>query len=130
MGHTGYMLLWTLLTLGSNQLPNRPEQPVYLNYFEYWVSPRTTYEEFRLRVFNSNKEPVIIEKVTPSCGCVLTTIQKNRATTERPGEIYVAVVSQKVDSLQPITIDVYTSESNRTPKRVYIRRAPKLSLTR
>lgn len=124
------MLLWTLMVLGATQAPKAPVRPVYINYTEYWVSPRTTYEDFRLKVYNTQTDPVTIERVDPSCGCVLATIQKNRATIEQPGEIYVAIVSHKVDSLQPITIDVYTSESRSIPKRLYIRRAPKNSLTR
>ena len=130
MTNAGYILFWTMLSFSITQVTKIPVKPVALDYSEYWVSPRTTYEDFRLRVFNNGTEPVVIEKVVPSCGCILTTIQSNRATRERPGEIYVAIISQKVDSLQPITVDVYTSESNTTPKRVYIRRAPKTSLTR
>lgn len=130
MGNAGYLLIWTLLSFGVPQGQKIPANTVALNYSEYWVSPRTTYEDFRLRIFNHGDQPVVVEKVIPSCGCVLATIQQNRASIEKPGEIYVAIVSQKVDSLQPITIDVYTSENKSTPKRVYIRRAPKTSMTR
>ena len=124
MGYTGYMVLWTLLSLGIHQREAHPPGIIELNYRDYWVSPRTTYEDFRVRVFNNSNEPITIDKAIPSCGCVLVTIQKNRVTRKGPGEIYVAIVAKTVDPLQPVTVDIYTSENPSTPKRIYIRRAP------
>jgi hypothetical protein len=128
MGYTGYIVLWTMLSITIHQQARHPTETISLNYRDYWVSPRTTYEDFRLRIFNNGDQPVTIDKALPSCGCVLVTIQKNRATRSHPGEIYIAIVSKTVDPLQPVTVDIYTSENPHTPKRVYIRRAPQTRL--
>jgi hypothetical protein len=119
-----YFVFLTLLNFGAQRVTDRPFLPVQLNYQEYWVSPRTTYESFNVRIQVRGNDTITIDRAVPSCGCVMATIQKNRATKQRPGEVYVAITSRNVDPLQPVTIDIYTSDNRSVPKRVYIRRSP------
>jgi hypothetical protein len=95
----------------------------HLNINEYIVSDTTKYESFRLKVINEGDSLAVIERATPSCGCVLVTVQRDIARKGQPGDIYVAVTSAKVPPLQPITVDVYTSLNRTTPLRLVIRRA-------
>lgn len=96
-----------------------------LSITEYVVSDTTKYESFRLKVFNEGDSLAIIERAQPSCGCVLVTVQRAVARKGEPGDIYVAITSEKVPPLQPITVDVYTSLNRTTPLRLTIKRAEK-----
>lgn len=100
-----------------------------LSITEFIVSDTAKYESFRLKVFNESDSLAVIERAQPSCGCVLVTVQRNIARKGEPGDIYIAVTSEKVPPLQPITVDVYTSLNRSTPLRLTIRRADKSDTT-
>jgi hypothetical protein len=85
------------------------------------VSNSTQYQSLRLHLINETDSIVTINSVHPSCGCVLATVQKSIASKDSDGEIYVAVTTSKVDSLQPITIDVMTN-AKLPPLRLTIHR--------
>ncbi len=94
----------------------------YLNYQSYIVNGAETYVSFRLKVINPTDTLAIIERVQPSCGCVLATVQRSFSTSIIPGEIYIAVTTEKMDTLQPVTVDVYTNQNRIIPLRLYIKR--------
>lgn len=96
-----------------------------LNITQYYVSDTSKYESFRLKVLNNSDSLVVIEQIHPSCGCVLATVQRNIATRDNPGDIYVAVTSDRVSATQPIVIEVITNRNRETPLKLYINKRPK-----
>jgi len=106
-----------VLVMGATQPPG-----VYLEETEHWVTDSTRYQAFRVNLINTGDSAVYIDRVHPSCGCVLASVQRNRATKEKPGEIYVAVTTAEMDTLQPITVDVFTRNTPDAPLRLYIRK--------
>lgn len=93
-----------------------------LSITEYFVGDTAKYESFRLKLFNDSDSLVYIEEATPSCGCVLVTVQRALATKDRPGDIYIAVTTDKMSVDQPITVDVITNVSKGVPLRLYLRK--------
>lgn len=94
-----------------------------LSITDYVVSDTSKYESFRLKVINESDSIVVITRAQPSCGCILVTVQRTLCLRNEPGDIYVAVTSSKVSSLQPITVDVYTNRNPDVPLRLSIRKA-------
>jgi hypothetical protein len=117
-------LLATILLLLTQATTYQPQDTTipYLDIKERMVSDTAAYDTFRLHVINPGDSLVVLEQVVPSCGCVLATIQHNLATKGHPGEIYVAVTTSRLDSLQPITIDVVTNQTRTLPLRLTIRK--------
>jgi len=114
----------------SMMLAGEPAPPIpRLNITVYWVSDTTTYESFRLKVLNDSDSLVVIESVHPSCGCVLATVQRNLATKDNPGDIYVAVMTDRLSPEQPTAIDVFTNRNRTTPMRLNIYRGTKPDTT-
>lgn len=77
----------------------------YISYRLYVMSIDTTLE---------------IHSITPSCGCVLASVQKSKVRTGQPAEIYVAINTEQLDSLQPVTIDIQTEPAVVPPLRAYV----------
>lgn len=73
------------------------------------VTDTARYVSLHVRLVNETDSAVFIEKLHPSCGCVLASVQKNKATKEHPGDIYVSVSLERMDTLQPVVIDVFTN---------------------
>lgn len=118
-------LLTILATLASSGLFPTPQAPMpRLSITEYFVGDTAKYENFRLKVFNDSDSLVYIEEATPSCGCVLVTVQRALVTKDRPGDIYIAVTTAKMSIDQPITVDVVTNVSKGIPLRLYLRKRP------
>lgn len=95
---------------------------VSLDIEEYWVVDTAESISFRLHVQNSSDSLVIIDRVEPSCGCILTTVQKSFARKGKDGEIYVALMTGRMSDIQPYTVDVYTSADPDRPLRMFIRK--------
>jgi hypothetical protein len=95
---------------------------VRLDRTEYIAGDTARYESFRLHLLNPTDSLVVIDCVETSCGCILATLQNRFATREHPGDVYVALTVAKLDSLQPVTVDVYTNATGAKPLRLYIRR--------
>ncbi|MBS1913131.1 MAG: DUF1573 domain-containing protein [Bacteroidetes bacterium] len=94
-----------------------------LSITDYVVSDTSKYESFRLKVINESDSIVVITRAQPSCGCILVTVQRTLCLRNEPGDIYVAVTSNKISALQPITVDVYTNRNPDAPLRLTIRKA-------
>jgi len=73
------------------------------------IADTTRYASLHVRLINETDSAVFIERLHPSCGCVLASVQRNKATKEHPGDIYVSVSLEKMDTLQPVVIDVFTN---------------------
>jgi hypothetical protein len=100
---------------------SQQEHPTELPYLQpavIFVPDTSKYESYRVKVVNPTDSQVVIESATPSCGCILATIQRSRCTAEDPGDIYVAVTVARMDDLQPMTIDVVTNRTRKTPLRL------------
>ncbi len=118
-------ILTIFAALVSGGLLSPPQTPMpRLSVTEYFVGDTTKYESFRLKLFNDSDSLVYIEEATPSCGCVLVTVQRALATRDRPGDIYIAVTTDKMSVDQPITVDVVTNVSKGVPLRLYLRKRP------
>ncbi len=96
---------------------------IRLNMNEYIVQDTGKYDSFFLKLQNPTDSLVIIDRVEPSCGCILATVQKSYATKKKDGEIYVAVTVERMSDLQPFTINVYTNIHGDRPLRLYLRKA-------
>ena len=118
VGMTYFLTLAVKMMMATAALQTAPGP--HLNITQYIVSDTAKYESFRLKVISDSDSLVVIEQVSPSCGCVLATVQKNIVRKGDPGDIYVAVTNDKISALQPITIDVYTNRNRTTPLRLYI----------
>ncbi len=112
-------LLGMMLSALHPQLP-----PLHLDKTEYIVSDSAKYMNFHLYLHNESDSAVFITRVDPSCGCVLASVQRNRAMRDKPGDVYVAVTTGLMDTLQPITVDVYTTKDPSSPLRLFIRKKP------
>ncbi len=120
-----YMLSLAMALITSVVALQQTTPEPRLNITQYYVSDTSKYESFRLKVLNNSDSLVVIEQVHPSCGCVLATVQRNIATKDNPGDIYVAVTSDRVSATQPIVIEVTTNRNRETPLKLYINKRPK-----
>ncbi|MCE7933457.1 MAG: DUF1573 domain-containing protein [Chlorobi bacterium CHB2] len=75
------------------------------------IADTARYASLHVQLINETDSAIFIESLHPSCGCVLASVQKNRATKEHPGDIYVSVSLERMDTLQPVVVDVFTSSS-------------------
>lgn len=97
---------------------------VMLDMYEYWVADTAESVSFRLHVRNNTDSLVILDRVEPSCGCILTTVQKSLARKGKDAEVYIALMTSRMNDVQPYTVDVYTSANPNTPLRLYICKKP------
>ncbi|MCB0710788.1 MAG: DUF1573 domain-containing protein [Ignavibacteriae bacterium] len=95
---------------------------VSLSTYEYEVVDTSEFNTFRLYVRNSTDSLVVLDRVEPSCGCILATIQKSYARKEKDAEIYIGFSTKRMSDTQPYTVDVYTSMNPDSPMRLYIRK--------
>lgn len=95
---------------------------VTLSTYEYIVGDTSESVSFRLYVRNNSDSLVVINRVEPSCGCILATVQKSYARKDHDGEIYIAFMTSRMNDWQPFTVDVYTSINSKEPLRLYIRK--------
>lgn len=98
---------------------------VSLDIYEYWVADTSESVSFRLHIRNSSDSVVILDRVEPSCGCILTTIQKSLARKGKDAEVYIALMTSRMNDFQPYTVDVFTSANPTTPLRLHIRKKTK-----
>ncbi|MEP7217527.1 MAG: DUF1573 domain-containing protein [Bacteroidota bacterium] len=115
------ILLLALNALLPQAIQTRLPSP-RLNITEYFVGDTAKYESFHLKVVNDGDSLVVIESVQPSCGCILTTLQRSNAVKGHDGDIYVAVTTSRIDTLQPIIVDVYTNRNRKEPLQLFIRK--------
>jgi hypothetical protein len=81
---------------------------VWLSPTPYITKDTSHYVSYRLHIYTTGDSSLTIHRIQPSCGCILASVQRSIATKEQPGEIYVAINTEKLDSLQPVTIDIET----------------------
>lgn len=96
--------------------------PVSLDIYEYWVTDTSESVSFRLHIQNSSDSVVFLDHVEPSCGCIMTTIQKSLARKGKDAEVYIGLMTSRMSEIQPYTVDVYTSANPDVPLRLYIRK--------
>lgn len=75
------------------------------------VTDTARYVSLHVQLINDTDSAVFIKNLHPSCGCVLANVQRSKATKEHPGDIYVSVSTERMDTLQPVVIDVFTNHS-------------------
>lgn len=118
-------LLKIALTLASFLVFQQVEPAPRLSITELWVPDSVPHESIRLKVINDSDSLMVIEKVHPSCGCVLATVQRSQATKDKPGDIYVAVMTERLSPDQPTAVDVFTNRNRTVPLRLNIYRGTK-----
>jgi hypothetical protein len=101
-------LLALLLNLWSPLPAGKPADSVWLSPTPYITKDTSHYVSYRLHIYTSGDSSLTIHRIQPSCGCILASVQRSIATKDHPGEIYVAINTEKLDSLQPVTIDIET----------------------
>ncbi len=84
------------------------------------VDPESSSADLRLQVWSTLRDEPMIDRVDPSCGCILTTVQRRKVTKEKGAEIYVAVLTPEMSDDRPYTVDVYTTADPDSPLRLTI----------
>lgn len=95
---------------------------VYLNTTRYVVADTSRYASFWLYLINLTDTVRFIDRVQVSCGCTMATLQNAVATRAKPGSVYVGVIVDKLDTLQPVAVDVFLKDQPNTPLRCYVRK--------
>ncbi len=113
---------WFSTMLSALILNAAPQQPqrIHLEPAEYTFMDTATYIGFHVKLVNPGDTAVFIERVHPSCGCVGASVQSNRAVAGKPGDLYVSLVPKRMDTLQPVTVDVYLNRNPDAPLRLTI----------
>ena len=105
----------------SSSVETRPSDGhLSLSHTTYIVEGGGESDALRLYLRNGTDSLEIIDHVDPSCGCILTTVQKTMA---RPGDsamIYIALLTEQMSRTQPYTVDVYLVSRPRDPLRLTI----------
>lgn len=84
------------------------------------VDPSLESADLRLKILSTREGEERITGVDPSCGCILATVQRSRITSEKGGEVYVAVLTEQMSDDQPYTVDVLTTANPESPLRLTI----------
>ena len=116
-----YSFVATILLALGGYLQTATHSP-HLDITEYLVSDTAKYASFHVKLINDDDSLTVIESIQPSCGCVLATVQRSLATAKKPGDIYVAVNTERMDTLQPVVIDVITNRNRNHPLQIAIRK--------
>ena len=93
---------------------------IRLSTHEFIVEPDAESAAFRLYVINETATTSTIDNVDPSCGCILTTVQRRRARPGDSAEIYVALLTEQMSRTQPYTVDVTMTTDPKVPLRMKI----------
>ena len=93
---------------------------IRLSTYEYIVEPEVESAAFRLYVINETTTLSMIDNVDPSCGCILTTVQRRQAKPGDSAEIYVALMPEQMSRTQPYTVDVTMTSDPSVPLRMKI----------
>lgn len=93
-----------------------------LDIYQKEIPDTSEHASFRFHVRNSSDSLAVIDRVEPSCGCIMATVQKSFVVKGREGEIYVGLVVSRMSDIQPYTIDVYTTLNPDKPLRMTIRK--------
>lgn len=108
-------------TVDSTKLaPTEKNGTLTLSHTTFIVEEGTSSADLRLYLRNGTEIEEVIDRVDPSCGCILTTIQ---STIARPGDsakIYVALLTEQMSRTQPYTVDVYLVSRPKAPLRLTI----------
>jgi hypothetical protein len=96
----------------------QPANPVLVPA-TYVTLDTSEYVSYRLYVKSSDTN-LTIQSLAPSCGCVLASVQRSKVTADRPAEVYVAINTKELDSLQPVTIDIHTVPKSNPPLKAFI----------
>jgi hypothetical protein len=119
-----YSFIATVLLALGGFVQTTPQLP-HLDIKEYVVGDTAKYESFHVKLINDDDSLTVIESIQPSCGCVLATVQRTVATKKKPGDIYVAVNTERMDTLQPVVIEVVTNRNRNHPLEISIRKGTK-----
>lgn len=93
-----------------------------LDIYRKEIPDTSEHASFRFHVRNSSDSLAVIDRVEPSCGCIMATVQKSFVVKGREGEIYVGLVVSRMSDIQPYTIDVYTTLNPDKPLRLTIQK--------
>ena len=74
-------------------------QAVFLTPRSMKMDTIVKYESYMVHLVNQTDSLMIIERIATSCGCLLATVQRNIANKREDGLIYIAVTTQRLDSL-------------------------------
>lgn len=86
----------------------------------YIVEDTATAASLHLYVRNTTDTLSIIDRVDPSCGCIMATVQRRNARPGDSAEIYIGLMPEQMSTTQPYTVDVYMSSDPTRPLRLTI----------
>lgn len=93
---------------------------ISLSRDEYIVEDTATSAALRLHVRNRSDRLALIDRVEPSCGCIMTTVQRRNARPGDSAEIYIGLMVDQMSRRQPYTVDVYMTTAPERPLRLTI----------
>ena len=101
---------------GADEIPGTLE----LSRTTYIVEDTATAASLHLYVRNRTDTMSIIDRVDPSCGCIMATVQRRNARPGDSAEIYIGLMPEQMSRTQPYTVDVYMSSDPTRPLRLTI----------
>lgn len=105
--------------------PEAPERTdgsgtLELSQTTFIVEDTATAASLHLYVRNTTDTMSIIDRVDPSCGCIMATVQRRNARPGDSAEIYIGLMPEQMSITQPYTVDVYMTSNPTTPLRLTI----------
>ena len=91
-----------------------------LSQTTFIVEDTATAASLHLFVRNLTDTLSIIDRVDPSCGCIMATVQRRNARPGDSAEIYIGLMPEQMSTTQPYTVDVYMSSHPNKPYRLTI----------
>lgn len=108
--------------LGADTAPPTVPVPgaITLSETTYIVEDTATSAALRLYISNTTDSVSVIDRVDPSCGCIMTTVQRRYARPGDSAEIYIGLIPEQMSTTQPYTVDVYMTHAPTQPLRLTI----------
>jgi hypothetical protein len=91
-----------------------------LSQTTYIVEDTATGASLHLYVRNRSDRTSIIDRVDPSCGCIMATVQRRFARPGDSAHVYIGMMPDQMSLTQPYTVDVYMSSAPSKPLRLTI----------
>jgi|GEM_PF-4461710 len=98
---------------------------VWLDPAEWTIDDTSRYVSRTILLRADGPQSVVIAEARPSCGCILATVLRNRATEKEPGQIRVAIDMHKMPPGGFYELHVVTNSTVSPTVTMEIRRAAK-----
>lgn len=105
--------------------PTGPATKLWLDPSEWLIDDTSRYVARTIYVRADGPQPAVIAAAKPSCGCILATVLRNRASQSEPGQIRLSIDMQKMPPGGWYELNVITNSTVSPTISMEIRRAAK-----